>query len=169
METLGASQWTFLAPADQGPSQLSWEEEQKGRNRSKCHQDSNKHIMPWREREKEKNPGAKPTATSAYAETRFICFLLGDIAQLVTDVLCILSLGLKEMSRYDWENYNVNIPFPSSSLLHIFHYTSLWCWQLNVNELLSSLHLPPWFCHVLSLTVCVCLIYSTKKKAKQHK
>lgn len=78
---------------------------------------------------KKRKTGAKPTATSAPAVTEQTLDSLGfclETAQLLTDVLCVLSLGRKEMSRYNWEKYDFNIPFLSSSLLHIFHYASLW-------------------------------------------
>lgn len=85
--------------------------------------------MPWRERDKgKKNFGTRPTVASASAVTeqsQFCWFLLGDIAVLDRRAMHPV-IRAKAMSPDDWENYNFNIPFPPSSLLRIFHYTSLW-------------------------------------------
>ena len=109
-----------------------------------------------------------------WAETQFIWFVLGDVAQFSTDVLCILLLGLKELSRYDWENYYFNIPFPPLSLMHIFHYTSLWLLAVQYKWIpqifSSSSSLCEWVIWVGLLFVCVCvyLIFARKKKAEHQ-
>lgn len=134
--------------------------------------------MPWRKKEKGKKNGNKADSDLSlcchWAETQFIGVLLGDVAQFLTDVLCILSLGLKEMSQYDWENYNFNILVPPSSLLPIFHYTSLWLPRVKykwIPQLFTTSSILC-DCHFWGSPLCVRLRMFNQckeKKAKQHK
>lgn len=86
----------------------------------------------------------------------------------------MLSLGLKEMSQYDWENYNFNVLLPPSSLLPISHYASLW-WLTVTYKWIPQLFTSTSIlcdCHFWGSPLCVrvhMFNLCKEQKAKQHK